>query len=531
MTTSAAKPTLFERSTTLRALRWLVQPARLRIYLAGAVILATLAGAFYAVENWRGKRAWTRMQRELQANGQWAELSALAPPPVSDAQNFAMTPLLAPLFDYLPGTQTLRDTNAIAKARASDGVLAGSSSKWAGWPLAQVTDWNEVLESKARSNTVAVTPITVLEALRPAEPKLAELRAASARPAARFNLSYDLDDPPSILLPHLGVLNGYNRVLSARASALIALGHPDEALADVELGFYLTDTIRGEPILISHLVRCAMLNRLLQPVWEGMVEGRWGTNHLARLQARLATFAILADGRTVLKGERAFGNQTIEMVRRHPTMLARFGSLNDAATESVLPYVLFPRGWFYFEQVEYNRLFNLSLGPVLNGGPASISPSALEAATRELDQALQSSPDVPWRHQHLARMLLPALGRALAKSAQAQASVDLATVACALEQHRLTTGHYPEALDALAPRFLARVPTDVTEGRPLHYRTSPDHGFVLYSIGWNGKDDGGEPGRKANGAWDSNAGDWVWKLPRSAAAAGSPAAPGHAPQP
>jgi len=529
MTTPASKPTRFERYITLRTLRWLVQPARLRIYLAATVVLATLAGAFYAVENWRGKRAWTRMQRELQAAGQWADLVALAPPPVPDAQNFAMTPLLAPLFDFLPGTQTQRDTNAVAKARALEGVLSSDSSKWAGWPLAQLTDWKEVLESKGRSNAIAVTPATVLEALGPAEPKLAELRTASARPAARFNLSYDLDDPPAILLPHLGVLNGYSRVLSVRASALIALGHADEALADVELGFHLTDTIRGEPVLISHLVRCAMLKRLLQPVWEGIVEERWGTNHLARLQARLAKFEFLADGQTTLKGERAFGNETIEMVRRRPTMLARLGSLSDSSTESVLPYVLFPRGWFYFEQVEYNRLFNLGLGPWLNAPPVSISPSALDAATRELDQALQSTPNVPWRHQHLARMLLPALGRALAKSAQAQASVDLATVACALEQHRLTTGRYPETLDALAPRFLARVPADVIEGRPLHYRVSPDQGFVLYSIGWNGKDDGGEPGRKANGVWDSNAGDWVWKLSRSGAAATPPVAAGHVP--
>jgi hypothetical protein len=47
------KLTPSERYITLRALSWLFQLARLRIYLA-TLILATLVGAFYAFENWRG---------------------------------------------------------------------------------------------------------------------------------------------------------------------------------------------------------------------------------------------------------------------------------------------------------------------------------------------------------------------------------------------------------------------------------------------------------------------------------------------
>lgn len=513
MNTPSPKPTLSERYITLRALGWLVQPARLRIYLAAFVILATLVGAFYALENWRGKRAWTRMQRELQAAGQWVELAKLTPPPAPDDQNFAMTPLLAPLFDFLPGTQTQRDTNAVANARALEGVLSSGSSKWAGWPLGQMTDWTEVLTSKRDTNAVAVTPANVLAALRPAEAKLAELRAACARPAARFNLRYDLENPAGILLPHLAVLGGYSRALSVRGSCLLALERPDEAMADVELGFRLVDTIRGEPLLISHLVRCAMLKRLLQPVWEGMAEGRWSTNHLGRLQARLGQFRFLADGQEALLGERAFGNQIIEWVRRRPALIEQIGSLDESPTGLALPQVLFPRGWFYFEQVEYNRLFNLSMGRAMQDRGGSIAPAEVEAATRRLDEQLESGASSIWQHRHLASMLLPALGRALAKSAQAQASVDLATVACALEQHRLVLGSYPDSIEALAPRFIAHIPKDVIQGGVLQYKPAPEARFVLYSIGWDGKDDGGEPGRKPNGAWESEQGDWVWKYP------------------
>ena len=41
--------------------------------------LATLTGLFYAVENWRGKRAWEKCRRELEAKGEVLDWNALYP--------------------------------------------------------------------------------------------------------------------------------------------------------------------------------------------------------------------------------------------------------------------------------------------------------------------------------------------------------------------------------------------------------------------------------------------------------------------
>jgi hypothetical protein len=49
---------------------------------------------------------------------------------------------------------------------------------------------------------------------------------------------------------------------------------------------------------------------------------------------------------------------------------------------------------------------------------------------------------------------------------------------------------YPKELAALAPHYIERVPADPINEQPLHYERRPD-GFVLYSVGSNGKDDGG----------------------------------------
>jgi len=94
-----------------------------------------------------------------------------------------------------------------------------------------------------------------------------------------------------------------------------------------------------------------------------------------------------------------------------------------------------------------------------------------------------------------------------------QESVDLARVAIALERYRLAHGEYPKSLDALEPQFIAKLPRDIINGQSLHYRRTADGQFVLYSVGWNEKDDGGVVGLTEGGSVDITKDDWVWRYP------------------
>ena len=85
--------------------------------------------------------------------------------------------------------------------------------------------------------------------------------------------------------------------------------------------------------------------------------------------------------------------------------------------------------------------------------------------------------------------------------------------ACALERHRLAHGEYPETLNALVPQYFDKLPHDAITGEPLKYRRSGDGGFILYSVGWNGTDDGGKGVMKESGGVDQEKGDWVWSAP------------------
>jgi hypothetical protein len=75
------------------------------------------------------------------------------------------------------------------------------------------------------------------------------------------------------------------------------------------------------------------------------------------------------------------------------------------------------------------------------------------------------------------------------------------------------TVKYPEGLDTLAPQFIAKVPHDPIGDQPLHYRTTDDGQLVLYSVGWNEKDDGGTVSLTSSGSVDLDGGDWVWRYP------------------
>jgi hypothetical protein len=104
----------------------------------------------------------------------------------------------------------------------------------------------------------------------------------------------------------------------------------------------------------------------------------------------------------------------------------------------------------------------------------------------------------------LATEGMPNFVKAAQRTAQNQTLANEAFLACGLERYRLAHGQYPETFDALVPQFAEKLPHDIIGGQPLNYHRTAEGRFVLYSLGWNEKDDGGAPGKTAA------EGDWVW---------------------
>ena len=240
-------------------------------WVLGVVLVV---GLLYAEEDWRGQWAWNRYKRAMAARGQPLELSAFVPPKVPDDQNFTMTPLLAPLFESVPGTPLnfrpldsigLFASNYSAALSALNVTDVGRSNSWIkartdlpAWYAAFLNSTNKPAKQKgglaAPNVTVHEAAAGVLAKLAEAEPVYAELQAASKLPCSRFNIHYDDENPATILLPHLAVVKNLTQVLGLRACAELALGQTDQAFEDTELLLHLTDACKDEPFLISQLV-------------------------------------------------------------------------------------------------------------------------------------------------------------------------------------------------------------------------------------------------------------------------------------
>lgn len=96
------------------------------------------------------------------------------------------------------------------------------------------------------------------------------------------------------------------------------------------------------------------------------------------------------------------------------------------------------------------------------------------------------------------------LARALRAHYLARCELDAAVTMLALREYQRVHGSYPEALDALVPDFLPRVPIDYADRQPMRYARTDD-GYLLYSIGDNGRDDGGAHDPNSRSRWDEEA--------------------------
>jgi hypothetical protein len=347
----------------------------------------------------------------------------------------------------------------------------------------------------------------ILTALGRFAPELRELReAAAARPESRFPVHYEELPSWSILLPHLARVKSLTTLCQMRATASLDAGQPADALEDLRLGLRLSDSVRGEPILIDHLVRLATLALDLQTVREGLLRHAWSEGQLAELEGCLAQVNLLAEYKHAMRGERACHTEAVDYLRRQDFRSDPMRSIASEEGSAAIRFI--PRGMFYQNMLTISRFFEDFTLPAVDERAGRVSPDLSAKGQRALEE-MRRGP-----YTLMAKLLLPALGNAVRKSARMQTCVDATRVACALERYRLADGKLPASLDGLAPRFIAAIPGDVIDGRPLRYRLDPDGGYVLYSIGWNQTDDGGVLAwsKDKKVSVDIEHGDWVWRM-------------------
>jgi hypothetical protein len=336
------------------------------------------------------------------------------------------------------------------------------------------------------------------------------LYQACQRPHARLPGSYSA--PFTAPVPNFVSVRTLVQALSVSVKANLLVGQPDAALRDAASMAQLTRYLRESDFtLVAAMIRVAVGGLYVESVGDGLAEGLWPEQHCAAIQEQLRTMDLLNSYAHAMRGGERPG--AIDLFERFKggnagSVYAKVaGTAEPAWRDPMRLYLeLSPRGWHCQNQLLLSRLHQISLDALdLKNQRIDVKQAELAAHTteREINRFR------PW--SWAAGFMFPNFGRALQITARNQTLVNQTLVACALERYRRQLGQYPESLDVLAPRFLDKLPPDLFTGQPLKYRRTSDGRFLLYSVGWNEKDDGGVAGLSTDKkSPDLKQGDWVW---------------------
>ncbi|MGD0251241.1 MAG: hypothetical protein ABSC01_00930 [Verrucomicrobiota bacterium] len=334
------------------------------------------------------------------------------------------------------------------------------------------------------------------------EPDFNLIREALKRPYARMDGDYD--NVFFIPIPDYAAFRALSQTLAQRAQCYLLLGQPEKALRELSL---LNDSRRpleapptGKTMtLVSAMINVAVAGVYTDVVADGIRLKAWYEPQLVALKDQLKEIKLAPFLVEALKTEPAGMCHWCEITWTNKI----FASVNRNL--SPIPV---PQGWIYQNMVNVVELDRMPLKG-FDLAHDTVSPRVFDDAAQYVDNFLNhKSP-----YKFLAAITVLNVAKAEQTTAYNQTLANEAQIACGLERYRLAHGEYPETLDALVPQFIEQLPHDIIGGQPLHYHRTSDGNFVLYSIGWNETDDGGQIVMTKTGGTDYTNGDWVWQYP------------------
>lgn len=345
-------------------------------------------------------------------------------------------------------------------------------------------------------------------------PAFDEIREALKRPYAI--IPGDYSQPYLLPIPNFVMMRVLAQTLAQRTQCYLLLGQPDKALQELTL-IHDVCRILGKPptgkpeTLVEAMINVAISGLYVQIVADGMRLHDWQEPQLAALQKQLAEINLTSFVVEALsKTEPAAVCRTAEILPLYKiSNYGRTPNLNwsDKAGGWLFDR-LWPRGWTYQNMVNVAVLEQKPLEG-FDLPHDTVAPRIFDAATGEVEKFV-SHGKFPFKI--LASIAIPNFSRAFQTTAHNQTMVNEAQIACALERYHLAHGEYPETLDALTPQFIGKLPHDIIGGQPLKYQRKADGKFLLYSIGWDEKDDDGMDYSlfKSDKGFFAE-GDWVWQ--------------------
>lgn len=467
--------------TNQRIITW----RRMRRALVTAAVIVTLGAVFYAEENWRGKRAWEKCKRELEAKGMNFKWEDLIPPPVPDDQNIFKVPKMVEWFVRLTPQHPVTNEFSQRLVHPKTSSIGGMNAIETAADAREYLEWSDQFSAEFDL-----------------------MREALRRPYARIDGDYS--QPMTIAIPNFMMMRNVDQTLAQRAHCYLLLGEPDKALRELTLFHDLCRVLEGAPTgkpmtLVAAMINVAVCGLYVNAIADGLQMNAWREAQLVELQRQLAEIRLTPIMPAAFQCEQIFSARTLETLSR--AELVKLLSPTSDSHKSAFRLIKYaPSGWIYQNMVSHARL-GRPFYDAFDVTNQTVSPRYLDESAR----AIQEAVDHNFRHNFLTSLAMPNFVKAIQTFARNQTAANQAAVACALERYRLAHGEYPETLNALTPQFIIKVPQDAV-GQPLKYCRTDGGKFSLYSVGWNETDESGETVwiKDAPLRVDVAKGDWVW---------------------
>jgi hypothetical protein len=447
-----------------------------------ALTLAVLLGLWAALTAWRWHKTGLLLRQDVadldrrEPGWRWHDLEA-ARADVPDEENSALCVLTAG--ELLP----------------------------AGWPKQELAASEGVPPNEFFDAETYARLRAELDQVRPA---LREARKLADLPAGRFPITYDRNGLPTSLSQGEQA-RAVDALLRYAAMADAQAGDVRSAATDCRALVNAARAVGDEPSTWSQVGRLLHVSQAGDVITRALAQGELEPDDLRALQELLEDEDRHPGWRIAVRAERALMHEIITGLESGATDLDVYG-------RSPWAY----RCKMYLRddlRAEHRRLFPWTARLL---AIAQLSPYLRRRAMDQFDLEMHGTP----RRGRGVGGLLCMNGFYLAPARNSvselilmeerfcahQARLRCLIVALAAEHFRRAHGRWPEALDRLTPELLPAVPPDPFDGAPLRCARLAD-GLVIYSVGHDGKDDGGRLAANWRADQDGDLGFRLWDVP------------------
>jgi hypothetical protein len=331
-------------------------------------------------------------------------------------------------------------------------------------------------------------------------------------PRGRHRIHYERN-PIMTLLPDQQESRRIVSLLAYEAMRQNQRGDGKKALTMCRAALNAARSLGDEPFIISQLIRIAGVVVTCQAVERTLGQGEPPPEYMSALQTLLEVEDAFSGWLAALRGERAAMHQVFAGVERGEISVQELEGLSrggppqsDRLKETLISL-------WRMDTREDHALFLSFINKYIKNAQLPMQEQA--EVEKRIDQEVraQVAPSALPGMAMITRLLLPAVSKASEAVRRKHAMLRCTIVALAAERYRREKKTWPDKIDQLCPQFLAAVPLDPFDGKPLRYRRVRD-GVVIYSAGHDVVDNGGNLDREHLSSPGVDLGFRLWDVPQ-----------------